>query len=124
MGAGFARRALPIFRRPYSSMYAVIRSGGKQYRVTSGDVIRVALIEGNAGDDIEIGDVLHVADGDKQIMGSPTVKNAKVIATIVRHARDKKIEVYTYKRRKGYEKRRGHRQDFTEVKIGEIVAGA
>jgi large subunit ribosomal protein L21 len=103
-------------------MHAVIRSGGKQYRVAKGDVIRLPFLEGEPGNEVEIGDVLQVTgDGENQLsLGAPTVANAKVKAKIIRHGKDKKILVYTFKRRKGYEKRKGHRQDFTEVRIEDI----
>lgn len=103
-------------------MHAVIRSGGKQYRVAKGDVVRLPLLEGEAGNEIEIADVLQVSgDGDAEPkIGTPTVANAKVKVKILRHGRDKKIDVFTFKRRKGYEKRKGHRQDFTEVRIEDI----
>ena len=103
-------------------MHAVIRSGGKQYRVAKGDVVRLPLLEGEPGNEIEIADVLQVSgDGENEIkVGAPTVENAKVKAKIIRHGKDSKILVFTYKRRKGYEKRKGHRQDFTEVRIEDI----
>ena len=105
-------------------MYAVIRSGGTPFKVAQGEVVKLPSIEGEVGGNIEFGEVLHLADGEAQKVGSPTVANAKVIGKIVRHGRDRKILVYKFKRRKGYEKRRGHRQGFTEVRIEQIVAGA
>ncbi len=105
-------------------MYAVIRACGKQYKVAQGEVVKLPSMDGEVGGNIEFGEVLHLADGETQTLGSPTVANAKVMGEIVRHGRDRKILVYKYKRRKGYEKRRGHRQGFTEVRIMEIVAGA
>ena len=101
-------------------MYAIIRSGGRQFRVSQGDTVRLPLLKGDVGSETELGDVLFVGGEDKQHLGTPTVANAKVRAKILRHDRDRKILVYTYKRRKGYEKRRGHRQDFTEVRIEGI----
>ena len=102
-------------------MYAVIKSGGKQYRVEEGDTIRVEKIDGKAGKKVTFSNVLMIK-GDKKNpkVGNPLVKGAAVEAEILRHGRGRKIRVYTYKRRKGYEKARGHRQDFTEVRIGKI----
>jgi len=103
-------------------MYAVIRAAGKQFKVAQGDVLRLPLMEGEVGKNIEFADVLQIG-GDTPKLGSPTVADAKVTATVLRHARDKKVIVYKFKRRKGFEKRRGHRQDFTEVRIDNIAAG-
>lgn len=103
-------------------MYAVIRAAGKQFKVAQGDVIRLPLMEGEVGQNIEIADVLHIG-GENPQLGNPTVADAKVTARVLRHARDKKIIVYKFKRRKGFEKRRGHRQDFTEVRIEDILGG-
>jgi large subunit ribosomal protein L21 len=102
-------------------MYAVIKSGGKQYRVEQGDTIRVEKIEGKVGEKVIFNNVLMIK-GDKKNpkVGNPLVKGGVVEAEILQHGRGKKIRVYTYKRRKGYEKTRGHRQDFTEVRIGKI----
>jgi large subunit ribosomal protein L21 len=101
-------------------MYAIMRSGNQQYRVEKGDVIRVALLQAEVGSEVEITDVLQVSADEKVTVGTPTVAGAKVRAKVLRHAKDKKILVYTYKRRKGYEKRKGHRQDYTEVRIEGI----
>jgi large subunit ribosomal protein L21 len=102
-------------------MHAVIRSGGKQFRVEKGDVVRLPVISDEVGSNVEITDVLHVSAEDKSHVGNPTVAKAKVTAKVLRHGRGQKILVYTYKRRKGYEKRKGHRQDFTEVQIQDIT---
>lgn len=101
-------------------MHAVIRAGGKQFRVKKGDVIRMPLMADAVGSNVEFADVLQVSSDDVRHLGTPIVPNAKVQAKVLRHARDRKIVVFTYKRRKGYEKRRGHRQDFTEVRIEDI----
>lgn len=77
-------------------------------------------MDGEVGGSVEFGDVLMVSDNEKQQVGAPVVAGAKVRGTVVRHGRDRKILVYTYKRRKGYEKRRGHRQSYTEVRIEGI----
>ena len=105
-------------------MNAIVKSGGKQFRVKAGDVVRVPLIEAEVGSDVVLEDVLQVSTGSAALIGRPKVANAKVSATVLRHDRDRKILVYTYKRRKGYEKRRGHRQGFTEIRIKDIKAGA
>lgn len=100
-------------------MYAVIKAAGKQHKVIEGQVLRLPLLEGEVGSSVEFGEVLHLG-GDNPILGSPLVDKASVSAKILRHARDKKILVYKFRRRKGYEKMRGHRQDFTEVRIESI----
>lgn len=111
-----------LFMHEEPEMYAVIRAAGKQFKVAQGDVIRLPLMAGEVGESIEFGDVLHIG-GDSPKLGSPLVADAKVTAKVLRHARDKKIIVYKFKRRQGYEKRRGHRQDFTEVRIEDIAGG-
>lgn len=105
-------------------MYAILRTGGWQFRVEPGAVLRVPLMNAAVGADIEFGEVLQVADGGASKVGQPLVAGAKVKATVLRHGKEPKILVYKFKRRKGYEKRRGHRQDFTEIKITGIEAGA
>jgi len=99
-------------------MYAVIRAGGKQYRVAPGDVIRVESVAGNDGN-VEFGDVLAVSGGDGQI-GKPQ-SEAKVVGKVVEQGRGAKILVFHYKRKKQYKKLRGHRQGFTAVRITEIA---
>ncbi|MBN1571684.1 MAG: 50S ribosomal protein L21 [Deltaproteobacteria bacterium] len=102
-------------------MYAVIKTGGKQYRVSSGDTISVEKLSGNVGDKIDIEDVLMVGGDKEPKVGSPNVKGAKVSGTIVSQGKGKKITVLKYKRRKGYRRKQGHRQDQTRIKIDEIV---
>lgn len=102
-------------------MHAVIRAGGKQFRVAKGDVVRLPLMDGEVGSSVEIADVLQVSSGEAPVIGTPTVANAKVQVKVLRHGKEKKILVYKFKRRKGYEKRQGHRQDFTEVQVEDIV---
>jgi large subunit ribosomal protein L21 len=101
-------------------MYAVIRTGGKQYRVSEGDTLRVEKLPGEKGSSIEFGDVLLVGGGDAVKIGQPTVSGAKVRAEIVEAGRGKKIIVYKFKRRKNYRRKIGHRQDFTLLKITGI----
>ena len=100
-------------------MYAVIRTGGKQYKVEEGDILRVEKIEAEKGDKVTFDDVLLVG-GDDYAIGSPTVKGAQVSASVVRQFRDKKIIVFKMKRRKRYRKTQGHRQYLTEVRITQI----
>ena len=102
-------------------MYAVIRSGGKQYRVTPGQTIRLESVAGEVGSKVELGEVLLVeSDGNIQI-GAPLVANAKIEATVLEHDRAKKIIVFKKKRKKQYRRTQGHRQDYTAVRIEKIV---
>ena len=103
-------------------MYAIIRTGGKQYQVEAGDTLRVEKLDGEVGDTVEVSDVLLVADGDNITVGQPVVENAKVVAKIAEQGRDKKVIVFKKKRRKGYSVKRGHRQPFTALTIEEITA--
>ena len=103
-------------------MYAVIRTGGKQYQVAPGDRFRVEKLTGNIGDTVELDDVLMVVDGEKVTVGQPVVSGAKVTAKIVEQGKDKKIVVFKKKRRKGYRLKQGHRQPFTALEIQEISA--
>ncbi len=100
--------------------YAIIRTGGKQYRVQPGQTIKIPSLAADAGASVEFNDVLMGADGDNVQLGVPTLSSAKVTAEIVRHGRGEKIVVFKFKRRKGYSKKQGHRQGFTEVRINEI----
>jgi len=99
--------------------FAVIRTGGKQYRVEPGTLIRVEKIEGDVGAAIEFNEVL-LAGGDAIRIGTPLVEGAVVRGQIVAHARDKKVLIFKKKRRKNYRRRRGHRQSLTTVKVTEI----
>lgn len=102
-------------------MYAVVTTGGKQYRVSEGDVLRVEKIAGEVGDTLELGPVSLVA-GNGGISTGEAAGAAKVTAQVVAHGRRKKIRVFKYKRRKGYRKTQGHRQSYTEVRITAIQA--
>ena len=102
-------------------MYAVIATGGKQYKVSEGDVIRVEKLGVNVGESYTFDQVLIVNDGEMKI-GNPTVEGAVVKASVVSEGRDKKVIVYRYKRKSGYHKKNGHRQSYTEVKIDKIKA--
>lgn len=101
-------------------MYAVIRTGGKQYKVHEDQVLRVERLEGSEGSEIEFSDVLLYSDGEDITLGSPNIENVVVKAHVVGHGREKKILVFKYKRRKGYRKMRGHKQHYTQIKIDSI----
>jgi large subunit ribosomal protein L21 len=101
-------------------MYAVIETGGKQYRVAEGDTLYVEKLDGDVGDTISFDRVLLIADGDDVSVGSPVVDGAAVTGEIVGHGRDKKVVVFKFKRRKDYRRRNGHRQAFTAVKISSL----
>ena len=98
-------------------MYAVIQTGGKQYRVAPGDTLRVEKLKAAEGDTVEFDRVLMVADGDDIKVGAPYLENGRVSATVKAHGRGRKIEIIKFRRRKHHMKRQGHRQDFTEVEI-------
>jgi large subunit ribosomal protein L21 len=101
--------------------HAVIRTGGKQYRISAGDIVRVEKLAGNPGDKITFDDVLFVG-GDSPKFGNPTVAGAKVSAEIVAQDRGEKLIVYKFRKRKKYRRKAGHRQYFTAVKITEVKA--
>jgi large subunit ribosomal protein L21 len=103
--------------------YAIIRTGGKQYRVEPGQRIRVPSLEGEEGSQVEFGDVLLGGDDDDVRAGAPTIDGAKVTGEIVRQGRGDKIVVFKFKRRKNYARKQGHRQGFTEVRIDDITLG-
>ncbi|PID64878.1 MAG: 50S ribosomal protein L21 [Gammaproteobacteria bacterium] len=102
-------------------MYAVIKTGGKQYRVEEGQIIRVETLRAEAGASIDFSEVLMVANGDDIKIGAPVVDGAKVSGTVVEHGRHKKIEIIKFKRRKHHMKRQGHRQNYTAVRIESIA---
>jgi large subunit ribosomal protein L21 len=103
-------------------MYAVIKTGGKQYKVQEGDTIRVEKLDGSEGDNIKFDDVLMLTDGDKVTVGTPLVEGASVSATVKAQGRGKKIKIIKFKRRKNYRKQAGHRQAYTELAITGISA--
>lgn len=102
-------------------MYAVIKAGGKQYKVNEGDVIKIEKVAGEAGDAVELHQVLLVADSEQVKIGQPLVPDAKVIGNIVTQGKAKKLVVFKHKKRKGYRRKQGHRQSFTSVKIDKII---
>ncbi len=103
-------------------MYAVIRSGGKQYRVAPGQVVKLETLALEAGADVNFDEILMVADGDKISIGQPNLDKAKVVGKVVEHARGDKVTIIKFKRRKQYMKKMGHRQNYTAVEITEIKA--
>lgn len=103
-------------------MYAVIKTGGKQYRVAEGDVIHVEKLESEEGSNIDFENVLMVSNGDEIKVGAPYVEGSKVTATVKAQTRGKKIEIIKFKRRKHHQKRTGHRQYLTEIEITGITA--
>ncbi len=104
-------------------MYAVIQTGGKQYRVSEGTTLRVEKIAADEGASIEIDKVLMVADGDDIKVGTPYVEGGKVTATVKAHGKGKKVRIIKFKRRKHHLKRQGHRQAYTEIEVTGISAG-
>ena len=103
-------------------MYAVIKTGGKQYRVAEGQTLRVEKLGVEEGGDVEFDQVLMVADGDDIKVGAPLVDGGKVTATVVANGRGDKVKIIKFRRRKHHRKQMGHRQSYTEVKITGISA--
>ena len=101
-------------------MYAVIKTGGKQYRVTEGDLLKIEKVTGEVGEAIEFEEVLMIANGEQIDVGRPVLTESKVLGEIVEQGKGKKIIVFKSKRRKGYRKKQGHRQLYTLLKIKEI----
>lgn len=104
-------------------MYAVVKTGGKQYRVSAGDTIQVEKLEGGPGDKVEL-EVLLLADGENVTVGRPLVEGASVAAEIVDQGKHRKVIIYKFRRRKRYRRKTGHRQPFTALKIVGINAAA
>ena len=104
-------------------MYAVIQTGGKQYRLSAGDTVRVETLDAEEGASVEFDNILMVADGDNIKLGTPYVEGSKVVAKVKAHGRHKKIEIIKFNRRKHYDKRTGHRQNYTELEVTSIQAG-
>jgi large subunit ribosomal protein L21 len=106
-----------------SAMYAVIKTGGKQYKVAEGDTLKVEKLPVEEGGTVELDQVLMVTDGDDVKVGAPTLAGGKVTATVKSHGRHKKVEIVKFRRRKHHQKRTGHRQYYTELQITGISAG-
>ena len=102
-------------------MYAVFETGGKQYRVSPGDTIEVETLNGDVGAEVELGNVLAISSDSGEVLTGDDVANASVKATIAEHGRADKIIVFKFKRKKQYKRKTGHRQNFTRLKVNEIV---
>lgn len=101
-------------------MYAVVKTGGKQYRVQSGESVRVESLPAEVGAAVSFDEVLMVGEGESVRVGTPFVAGVKVTATVVAHGRGEKVHIFKMRRRKHYQKSQGHRQDYTEVRIDDI----
>jgi large subunit ribosomal protein L21 len=102
-------------------MYAVIKTGGKQYKVAPGEKLKVELLAADVGAAVILDQILMVGDGDSVRLGQPTVAGATVTATVLAHGRGEKLRIFKMRRRKHYQKHQGHRQGYTELKIDSIV---
>ena len=101
-------------------MYAVIKTGGKQYQVAVGEKLKIEAIPADIGSKITISEVLMVADGDSVVVGKPTLEGASVTASVINVGRHKKVRIFKMRRRKHYQKSQGHRQNYTEIQIDAI----
>lgn len=101
-------------------MYAVIKTGGKQYKVAAGDYLKVEKLDGDVGSKVVIDKILMLADGDNVTIGSPLVTGAKINATVLSHGKGDKVMIFKFHRRKHYRKTQGHRQSYTEIQIDDI----
>jgi len=102
-------------------MYAVVSTGGKQYRVTQGEYLRVEKLDAEEGASVELDKVLMIADGDKINIGTPLVEGGKVTVVVKAHGRGKKVEIMKFRRRKHHQKCTGHRQSYTEIEVTGIA---
>jgi large subunit ribosomal protein L21 len=102
-------------------MYAVIKTGGQQFKVSEGQRLKIAKLPAQVGETVDFADVLMVGGGEQVVVGAPMVEGAKVTGEVIQHGRHKKINIIKFKRRKHHMKRMGHRQDFTEIKITKIA---
>ncbi len=102
-------------------MYAVIKTGGKQYKVAEGDTVRVEKLDAEEGSNVELADVLMLVDGDNVQVGKPVIEGAKVTATISAHGRGDKVKIVKFRRRKHSRSQMGHRQSYTELKITKVA---
>lgn len=101
-------------------MYAVIKTGGKQYKVSVGDKLKIELIPADIGSQVTLSEVLMLVDGENVVIGNPVVDGASVSASVVQEGRHKKVRIFKMRRRKHYQKHQGHRQYYTEIKIDAI----
>lgn len=104
-------------------MYAVIKTGGKQYRVSAGDKLRVETLTAEAGQDVQIDEVLMIGSDGNVTVGAPLISNASVTARVLEHGRAKKVNIVKFRRRKHHRKQMGHRQNYTQLEITSINAG-
>ncbi|HQR22998.1 MAG TPA: 50S ribosomal protein L21 [Burkholderiaceae bacterium] len=103
-------------------MYAVIKTGGKQYRVAAGDTVKVESLPGEVGQQVRLAEVLAVVDGGNLRTGNPSLEGAEVVATVLSHGRRDKVTIFKMQRRKHFQKHAGHRQNYTELRIDTIAA--
>jgi len=103
-------------------MYAVIKTGGKQYRVVAGEKIKVEQIPADVGAEITLDQILMIGEGESIKVGTPMVAGAKITARVIAHGRHPKVKIFKMRRRKHYQKHQGHRQNYTELEIGSITA--
>ncbi len=101
-------------------MYALVEILGKQYKAQEGAVLKVDKIDSEEGQELEFDSVVAIADGDKSVFGTPYVKGAKVVATLKENIKDKKIKIFKFKRRKGYRRTQGHRQQYSLITVKSI----
>jgi large subunit ribosomal protein L21 len=104
------------------TMYAVIKTGGKQYKVAAGETLKVERLTADVGQEITLDQVLAVGSGAGLVSGAPLVAGASVVASVVSHGRHDKVRIFKMRRRKHYQKRQGHRQSFTEIRISAVNA--
>lgn len=104
-------------------MYAILESGGKQYRVERGSILQVEALHADVGQTVQLEPVRFIASGEESLAGQPVVEGAHVQATVIRNGRTRSITVFKKKRRKNYRKTRGHRQSFTQLRVDDIVTG-
>lgn len=102
-------------------MYAIIKTGGKQYLVREGDVLKVEKLNTEEGSEVSFDEVLAINDDESLKVGTPILEGSKVEAKVIKHGRGKKITVYKYKPKKNYRRKQGHRQPFTQVQISKII---
>ena len=112
----------PVMKELKTSMNAIIVTGGKQYKVSEGDVVYIEKLDQEAGDTVKFDQVLAVIDGDKATFGTPVVEGASVEANVVKNGKGKKVLVFKYKPKKNYRRRQGHRQPYTKVEITKVQA--